>query len=524
MRRQNFSHDSDLMSKLNWDEFIGICQTHKPTNFTPPDWEKVKVDIASRLEVQNDETLSSKLIELRDKYFKYIKSRKWRHSADRLVTNNVAVISSEELNEISVGPARKRKTKSLDQLGDRQLKNRTHELWSKVQEYAEENQETPLRILALLFKQCNDKNAREYGDQVWQQSKSSTNPARDNFISTDSAIAIMVECNLGRGTYTKLGKILKEEGHNILPPWIHVRTRQCKISPDPIALPAPHIGMHFPFEKRMQLTAYRILESIPPSQIPNPAVMNIKLGFDGSGSHAIYRQVNNECTSNIIMSMFCPLSISSESSDEKVWQQKSPNSALSHRSLALQMGKESAVSLQSFAINNDAQKKLKTEGCKICVGEIEVPLKVNVVSHMMDMKAARLYLGLGGAYCDLCYTTKEGCNDPKRIEEGFEISRNVVDLHSIFDDLGQEDGTVIKTQNDYGECAGITTRPFPTNEVTSIQVLHALLRSFDHFMKIAVHLRAGVFDWSEPPTNINKQFLVNAKKEIQSHIEEIIGE
>ena len=91
---------------------------------------------------------------------------------------------------------------------------------------------------------------------------------------------------------------------------------------------------------------------------------------------------------------------------------------------------------------NDAQTKLKTEGCKILVGEIEVLLKVNVVSHMMDMKAAHLYLGLGGTYCDLCDATREAGRDPKRVEEGFEITRNVTDLLTIFDDLVQEDGSV----------------------------------------------------------------------------------
>ena len=39
-----------------------------------------------------------------------------------------------------------------------------------------------------------------------------------------------------------------------------------------------------------------------------------------------------------------------------------------------------------------------------------------------------------------------------------------------------------------------------------------------------VHLRADVFDWPESPTIINKNFLVHAKKKIQLHIEEVIGE
>ena len=42
-------------------------------------------------------------------------------------------------------------------------------------------------------------------------------------------------------------------------------------------------------------------------------------------------------------------------------------------------------------------------------------------------------------------------------------------------------------------------------------------------MKIAVHLRAAVFDWSESPISL-KQFLKKAKAEIQNHIQVTLGE
>ena len=64
--------------------------------------------------------------------------------------------------------------------------------------------------------------------------------------------------------------------------------------------------------------------------------MNIKFGFDGSGSHAIYRQLENTKTNNI-MSMFYPLSINDDNGEVK-WTQKSPNSALTHRPLPSGMG------------------------------------------------------------------------------------------------------------------------------------------------------------------------------------------
>ena len=107
-------------------------------------------------------------------------------------------------------------------------------------------------------------------------------------------MAILVDCSLGRQTYTNLQKMLKQLGHNILPPWMDVRKVQTKISPEPEHLPAPHTGVHFNFLKSMQLTAGRIVEDIAVKHNPTGVVMNIKYGFDGSGNHAIYQQLNNK--------------------------------------------------------------------------------------------------------------------------------------------------------------------------------------------------------------------------------------
>ena len=152
----------------------------------------------------------------------------------------------------------------------------------------------------------------------------------------------------------------------------------------------------------MQLTAERILEDVPGLYLSDSGhvTLNIKYGFDGSGSHAIYHQVNNESTNNIIMTMFCPLSILNKSG-EIIWQQKSPNHPLIHRPLALQMGKESTESLQSLTVFNKDIDLLKSTGCHINIHNQDISMMVNIQSHMMDRKALNLFLGLGGAYCDL---------------------------------------------------------------------------------------------------------------------------
>ena len=270
----------------------------------------------------------------------------------------------------------------------------------------------------------------------------------------------------------------------------------------------------------MEITAKRILSTLPEFNHES-LQLDIKFGFDGSGSHAIYNQINNQQTHNIIISMFCPLSLKTQEST--IWEQTTPNNPLTHRPIQLQMGKESAEALRSLEIHNEQIHDLKNNGFTLEIKETETNVKVNIISHMMDMKAAHLYLGLGGAFCDLCDFSKEQCHNVDVIANGFKINRTVQDLHNIFEDI-QQDGEVVKASGDYNIRGGLTTKPIPTSEVKSVQVLHGLLRSFDHFMKVCVHLLAHVYDWSESPHSTTKAFLTQAKKEIQVKIHKDIGE
>ena len=192
---------------------------------------------------------------------------------------------------------------------------------------------------------CENQKARDFGQKLWNESSLSADR-----IPIDTAMSVLVDSSLGRQTYTNQRKILKLAGNDILPPWLNIRKIQSEISAEPERLPEPHVGVYFSFVKSMQLTAERIIQDIPRSEVPDSGVvMDIKYGFDGSGSRGIYRQLNNEKTNNITMTMFCPLNITS-ASGSIVWEQKSPNNPLTRRPLALQMGKESADSLKSLSI------------------------------------------------------------------------------------------------------------------------------------------------------------------------------
>ena len=111
------------------------------------------------------------------------------------------------------------------------------------------------------------------------------------------------------------------------------------------------------------------------------------------------------------------------------------------------------------------------------------------------------------------------------VENGFLIDRDVNKMNQIFEDLFDEDlGLIEKRPNNYSVRCGQTNQPIPDHPVRPIQVLHCLLRCFDHFMKICLHMIAGILRWSESKFDVSCQFLEAAKKQLQELILTETGE
>lgn len=180
----------------------------------------------------------------------------------------------------------------------------------------------------------------------------------------------------------------------------------------------------------------------------------------------------------------------------------------------IQMGKEDKGNLQSLTLYNGEMKQMTEEGVKINGFNV----KVNISATMLDRKASGLYLGIGGGYCDLCDLSKEQCNATAAKGERFVINRDITTMKQIFEDLVQEDGTLAKHPNDYDFRSGQTSKPIADTSVRSVQVLHSLLRGFDHYMKIVIHLVAGVYHWTESKTDRLSRLLEAEKKRLQGKI------
>lgn len=117
---------------------------------------------------------------------------------------------------------------------------------------------------------------------------------------------------------------------------------------------------------------------------------------------------------------------------------------------------------------------------------------------------------------DLCSYSKLDCVNKEIIKEGFLIRQNITGIHAIFNELVQENREILKSKDPV--CKGVTTKPIANNNVISQYVLRALLRTFDHYMKIAAHIKAGIVYGSESKTSVKKQFLKHVTREIQTRI------
>ena len=134
-------------------------------------------------------------------------------------------------------------------------------------------------------------------------------------------------------------------------------------------------------------------------------LLNVKIkdGVDGSGSHAIYHQMNNSNTHNMILYMFCLLDIVNVQSNSTVFVEKHPNSPNAMRPFFILMGKESLSNLNNVQLAFN-QRILNNEFV-LHYGNQIYNIVIDAQMTMIDGAMRSLLSGLGGAFCFLCFVS-----------------------------------------------------------------------------------------------------------------------
>ena len=186
---------------------------------------------------------------------------------------------------------------------DKQLKRITNAIFDTICEYAR-NVEVA-HLLGLLLMRCEDAEIRAIGRNLWENRVNMQ--TGKSIIPIETALAVYTDCSLGRQTCSNQRKIFS--GFNILPPWCRLRGTIHSYTNNVEPSFATY-WVYFPLFDAVKITTNRIFQDLASIDIHSTSLqMNMKFGFDGSGSHAIYNQSNNVNTNNMILTMFCPLTI-----------------------------------------------------------------------------------------------------------------------------------------------------------------------------------------------------------------------
>ena len=240
---------------------------------------------------------------------------------------------------------RSRSVTPLTEVGSRQKYRRSDKIVNLIKEEASAQKTTPNELLGIVTQRLNyhtNKEAYETGRSL-QEGKREKLPL-------PAAAHLQVYNNLGRAGYQRQLSIFKASGFDIQPTWKEVRAYQMALTPEilPISIDGTCLGIKVLYKSALEITLKQILKTLPSLPPSGTLTFSFKDGCDGSGSHSIYNQQQNQDTNNIIIYMFTPLKVTdSEDKPNTIWKELSPCSPHSSRPLMLFLGKESLQNMRT---------------------------------------------------------------------------------------------------------------------------------------------------------------------------------
>ena len=226
------------------------------------------------------------------------------------------------------------------------------------------------------------------------------------------------------------------------------------------------IGVGVSYSKLLHKTIEIILMIIQPvSDCQFLLTLFIADGLDGSGSHRIYNQINqNLHTKSYILNAFKTITLKDKSGNV-LWATSSSNSPFAARPIALVCQKENYENVKFIMENmiNAETSELESMGLQFPEGKVNI----SISRSMFDEKVAGILSGAGGAKCQLCTATNEQIKDLTLIRSGFSINRCIEDAKQIFIDVNIEEFLKLSSEHRFG----ITHLPASEKDITPVSPL-----------------------------------------------------
>ena len=389
---------------------------------------------------------------------------------------------------------------------------------------AQEESLTPTQVLGYLlhrFNHLKDKKMANLGLEILKGSFDGGSQK----VEPETAVALAEGLEIGRRKYRNLASLLN--GHIKLPPHQELSTFRRSILP---SLSFEHHGIWSSIQEAMSSTVSRVL---PLTSIdvdaPLHIVAKIKLGYDGSGSHAQYHQSEHADvdTGHFITGMFTLINLRNQIDGKIIWGDRKSDCSSAARPFVILPGKETRerVSIIQSFVNRGLQD-ITTAGFELKTkNDVVLNISVETELSMIDGKMVAVLSGLGGAYCTMCTASEEDCHSEEVVESGFLINRVMADVIDLSDDLVDDQGSVISVPGDYETRQGLTRKPLTVVDLNVIPVLHAKIRLLEWFLQLLYRIVGKVQKWGVGIKigEAGKKRLEQAKTRVQKILEEKIG-
>ena len=456
--------------------------------------------------------------------------------ADEVIENNS---SDEEYIPGASPPKRPRhrpKKPLTDSLNSSTINKRVSNIMPTLQDIADtENTSLMQFLIIVLVKLCRRFNFPNLANLLYTVFISMTDIGTSQQISVEKSAYMMVSQELGRDRYSDLRHTLMSEGCEAQP-WYKVNAHCNAITPEriPVTIDPDEgvVGYRFHFEDACKVFVHRALLSVDMSddEVPDNLYITCKDGADGSGQHFRRATVQVAVKGNILLYSFTPLSICSGTNPEGpvIWNNPAPNSALTQHPLAVIGAKEDKEDvLRPFIPQIEAEIIAASQnGIDMDYMGKTIHVCVHSSLTMMDGKMYSALQGTGGAYCQMCRTTKADCHDVEQATQGYSIDRNINDMHEIYSiltDGGEQ--PITKKPDDYETRAGVTSEPITKRDLNhGISATHAWLCLASFFLNILYHLVAKDKTWGfGNKADQRYKTLMKAKVKVQDVFEKVLG-
>ena len=312
--------------------------------------------------------------------------------------------------ELSVPFESLKKRKNFDDLSSTSKRARTSGLYDQLLKTAESENVSPARLAAYLGFRASYMSNKSLAHS-FQSLFDGANSL--NKVDTTLAIYLKEHCQIGRSVYTDVRLLLRKQVE--FPPYHELSSLVKNILPT--LIPFEH-GVRANLKEILRGTVERILSSytqiFTDDTISTGIVCQVKIGIDGSGSHAVYNSATSlrdgvDTSHMLVVGFTIPSIVVNDVHQTVIFQDRQSSSVFSEHPLVLIPGGETRERFGRVL------KLIETEIDEISTGIlVAVPngdnqkIKCIVMSDVSQLngKAISAATGLQGAYCTGCTAKK----------------------------------------------------------------------------------------------------------------------